>query len=108
MKIGNRSKGGVVATISRLGRNRRVVIPKQICEHLGIHEGDFIEVSARDNVAIVKPGKSLKNDDVLTPKEAEKVRQGEAQLRRGLYVTLEQLEHSVDRKARQRSRKAVL
>jgi hypothetical protein len=62
----------------------------------------------RNDVAIVKPRKSAKNDDVLTPEEAEKVRQGEGQLRHGLYVTLEQLEHSVDRKDRQRNRKTVL
>jgi hypothetical protein len=43
----------------------------------------------------------------LTPEEAELVRKGEAQFRRGQCVTLEQLEHDLDRRARKRSRKAV-
>lgn len=60
------------------------------------------------DIPTAKPRKSAKNDDLLTPEEAEKVRQGEDQLRRGLYVTLEQLEHTVDRKDRKRSRKTVL
>jgi hypothetical protein len=46
-------------------------------------------------------------DEVLTPKEAKQVRAGEAQLRQGLYVTLEQLENYMEHKARKISRKAV-
>ena len=96
-----------MAGISRLGQRRQVVIPKKICERLGLREGDFVEVSAEKGAAIVKPRKLADFDDVLTPKEAEQVREGEAQLRQGLYVTLEQLEHDLERKARKRSRKTV-
>jgi hypothetical protein len=46
--------------------------------------------------AIVRPQKPVDRDDVLTPEEAKLVRKGEAQLRRGQYVTLEQLEHDLD------------
>ncbi len=59
------------------------------------------------DVAIVKTGKLADLDDVLTPGEAEQVREGEAQLRQGLYVTLERLEQNLERKARKASRKAV-
>jgi AbrB family looped-hinge helix DNA binding protein len=101
------AKGGVMAGTTRLGKRRQVVIPKQICERLGLHEGDFVEVSARNNVVIIKPGKARNPDDFLTSKEAAQVLRGESQLKRGLYVTLEQLERNLDQKARQRSRKAV-
>ena len=30
--------------ISKLGLRRQVVIPKEICEELGLQEGDFVEV----------------------------------------------------------------
>jgi len=61
----------------------------------------------RSQAAIVKTGKEEGFDDVLTPGEAKQVREGEAQLRQGLYVTLEQLERNLERKARKPSRKAV-
>jgi hypothetical protein len=56
---------------------------------------------------IARPEKPVDPEDVLTPEEAELVSKGEAQLRRGQFVTLEQLEHDLDRQARRRSRKAV-
>jgi hypothetical protein len=74
-----RTKGDVVAAMSRLGQRQQIVIPE----------------------------KPADPDDVLTPEEAELVRKGEAQLRRGQFVTLEQLEHDLDRQARKGSRKAV-
>jgi hypothetical protein len=80
MKIrSGRNKGGVVAGIS----------------------------STEKCIAVVKPGKPADLEDVLTSKEAEQVRKGEAQLRQGLYVTLEQLENDLVHKARKGSRKAV-
>ncbi len=56
---------------------------------------------------IVMPEKPVDSEDALTPEEAKLVSKGEAQLRRGQFVTLEQLEHDLDRQARKRSRKAV-
>ena len=96
-----------MAAMSRIGQRRQIVIPKEICERLGLREGDAVEVKAEKGLAIVKPEKPVDPDDVLTPEEAELVRKGEAQLRRGQCVTLEQLEHDLDRQARKRSRKAV-
>ena len=46
-------------------------------------------------------------DDVLTPEEEALVRRGEEQLHTGEYVTLEQLEHDMGRKARQSRRKTT-
>ena len=93
--------------ISRLGQRRQVVIPKDICQRLGLQEGDFVEVNSTKGVVVIKPKKLVDPDEVLTPQEATLVRKGERQLRRGQYVTLEQLEHDLDRPARKRSRKTA-
>jgi len=100
-------KGGVLAGISRLGQKRRVVIPKQICESLGLQEGDYFKVLAKGGTVILEPGKSEDPDAALNPREAAAVRRGESQLRRGLYVTLEQLEDNLDHKACQAGGKRV-
>jgi hypothetical protein len=63
---------------------------------------------AKGNVTRLNVGKSADPDDVLTPEEAAKVIEGESQIQRGLYVTLEQLENNLDCKARQRSRKTAV
>ena len=93
--------------ISRLGQRRQVVIPKDICQRLGLQEGDFVEVNSTKGLVVIQPKKLVDPDDVLTPQEATLVRKGERQLRRGQYVTLEQLEHDLDRPARKRSRKTA-
>ena len=93
--------------VSRLGQRRQVVIPKEICEELGLAEGDFVEVSSNKGAAVVRPKKLVDADDILTTEEEKLVRKGEAQIRRGQYVTLEKLEYDLDRQARKRSRKTV-
>ena len=93
--------------ISRLGQRRQVVIPKDICQRLGLQEGDFVEVNSTKGLVVIQPKKLVDPDEVLTPHEATLVRKGERQLRRGQYVTLEQLEHDLDRPARKRSRKTA-
>jgi AbrB family looped-hinge helix DNA binding protein len=102
-----RTKEGVMVAISKLGRRRQVVIPKAICERLGLHEGDFIEVRAEGSATTVNLKKVVRFDDVLAPEEEKLVCQGEAQLRRGEYVTLEQLEHDMVRQTRKGSRKTI-
>jgi AbrB family looped-hinge helix DNA binding protein len=93
--------------ISRLGQRRQVVIPKDICQRLGLQEGDFVEVNSTKGLVVIQPKKLVDPDEVLTPEEATLVRKGERQLRRGQYVTLEQLEPDLDRPARKRSRKTA-
>lgn len=85
--------------ISKLGQRRQVVISKEICEEVGLQEGDFVEVTISQGVVVIKPKKLVDPDDILTPEEEAIVRKGEAQLRRGESVTLEQLEHDVGRQA---------
>jgi len=93
--------------ISKLGQRRQVVIPKEICEELGLREGDFVEVRANQGAVVIRPKKLVDPDDILSPEEEALVRKGEAQLRRGEYLTLEQLEHELDRQALKRSRKTA-
>jgi AbrB family looped-hinge helix DNA binding protein len=72
--------------ISKLGQRRQVVIPKDICDELGLQEGDFVEVSRVEGLVIIKPKKVVDADDMLTPEEEKIVRKGEAQLKKGEYV----------------------
>ena len=72
--------------ISKLGQRRQVVIPKEICDELGLHEGDFVEVTSTEGQVIIKPKKLVDADDVLTPEEEKIVRKGEAQLKKGQHV----------------------
>jgi AbrB family looped-hinge helix DNA binding protein len=38
--------------ISKLGQRRQVVIPKEICEELGLEVGDFVEVEQVRNTVV--------------------------------------------------------
>ncbi len=98
---------GAVMPVSKLGQRRQVVIPKDICEDLGLEIGDFVEVTHVKGTVVIKPKKLVDAEDVLTPEEAKIVRKGEAQLRRGQYITLEDLEHELDRPAGTRRRKTT-
>ena len=93
--------------IGKIGQRRQVVIPKDIFEALGLQTGDFVEVTQVKRTVVIKPKKIVDADDVLTPEEEAIVRKGEAQLRRGEYVTLEDLEHDMDRPAVTRRRKTT-
>lgn len=95
------------ALFGRVGKRRQVVIPKRVCQALGLQEGDFVEVQSPRGAVLIKPKKLVDADDVLTPKEEAMVRRGEAQLRRAEYVTLDQLRHELDRPAVKRRRKTV-
>lgn len=72
--------------ISRLGQRRQVVIPKEVCEELGLHEGDFVEVMSAQGAVVIKPKRLVDPDDILTPEEEVRVRKGETQLKRGRAV----------------------
>ena len=93
--------------IGKIGQRRQVVIPKEIFDALGLRTGDFVEVTQVKRTVVIKPKKLVDAEDVLTPEEERAVRRGEAQLRRGEYVTLEDLEHDLDRPAVTRRRKTT-
>lgn len=67
--------------ISKLGQRRQVVIPKEICEDLGLQEGDFVEVTRRQGSVVIKPKKLVDADEVLTPEQRAII---DARLAKGL------------------------
>ena len=91
----------------RVGKGRQVVIPKSLCKDLGLNEGDLVEVQRARGAVLIKPTTLVEPDDILTPQEAETVTKGEAEIRRGEYVTLSQLRHDLDRPAIQKRRKTA-
>ena len=78
-------------SISKLGQRRQVVIPKEVCEELGLREGDFVEVERQHNAVVIRPKRLIDPDDLLTPGEEALVRKGEAHLKRGKHVRWEDL-----------------
>lgn len=81
--------------ISRLGKRRQVVIPKTVCEALGLREGDFLEVIRRRDRITIKPKKLVDAEDTLTPEEEKIVARGFRQLKRGNYITWDQLKREL-------------
>jgi AbrB family looped-hinge helix DNA binding protein len=53
--------------IGKIGQRRQVVIPKDICEDLGLAVGDYVEVQQVKNTVVIKPKKVVDADEVLTP-----------------------------------------
>ena len=41
--------------IQKVGKRRAVVIPRELCDEVGLQEGDFIELQAVDGSVIIKP-----------------------------------------------------
>ena len=82
--------------ISKLGQRRQVVIPKDICDELGLQEGDFVEVSRVEGLVIIKPKKVVDADDVLTPEEEKIVRKGEAQLKKGQHMAWDDVKQQLN------------
>jgi AbrB family looped-hinge helix DNA binding protein len=83
-------------SISRLGQRRQVIIPKDVCEALDLHEGDFVEVKRAKGAVIIKPKKLVDPDDVLTPAEEKIVRKGQHQLKRGQSRPWKQIKDDLD------------
>lgn len=85
--------------ISKLGQRRQVVIPKEICDELGIEEGDFLEVTSAEGKVIIKPKKLVDTDDVLTPAQRavidKRLAEAEEDIKAGWvsgpFATLDQL-----------------
>jgi AbrB family looped-hinge helix DNA binding protein len=82
--------------ISKLGQRRQVVIPREICDELGLQEGDFVEVTSMEGNVVIKPKKLVDADEVLTPDEEKLVRKGEAQLKKGKHVLWDDLKQQLD------------
>jgi len=79
------------ARIRKIKMNRQVTIPKDIFDDLEWREGDFVEIKRAKNGVFIAPKKLVDPDDILTPEDEAAIREGEAQLKCGEYVTLDQL-----------------
>ena len=67
--------------ISKIGQRRQVVIPKEICEDLGLEVGDFVEVERVKGTVVIKPKKLVDADELLTPAQKAQI---DARLAEGL------------------------
>ena len=82
--------------ISKLGQRRQVVIPKGICDALGMEIGDFVEVTEAGGSVIIKPKKLVDLEDTLTPEEEAQVREGIDELQRGEVKPWSVIKHELD------------
>jgi AbrB family looped-hinge helix DNA binding protein len=83
--------------IGRVGQRRQVVIPREMLETLNIREGDFVAFAEQKNGVLIKAKRLVDPDDTLTPAEAEAVRRGEAQLKRGQSKPWRAVKHALAR-----------
>jgi bifunctional DNA-binding transcriptional regulator/antitoxin component of YhaV-PrlF toxin-antitoxin module len=83
--------------IGRVGQRRQVVIPRDMLETLQIEEGDFVAFSKHANGVLIKPRRLVDPDDVLTPAEARKVRQGMKQIKEGRFKVWGDVKRELDR-----------
>ena len=84
-------------SIGKVGQRRQVVIPKDICENLGLAVGDYVEVQQVKGTVVIKPKKLVDVDDILRPEEEAIVRKGERQLRQGKSKPWSQIKHALAR-----------
>ena len=83
--------------IGRVGQRRQVFIPREMLETLNIREGDFVAFAEQKNGVLIKATRLVDSDDTLTPAEAEVVRRGEAQLKRGQSKSWRAIKHALAR-----------
>lgn len=69
--------------ISKVGLRRQVVIPKEICDDIGLATGDFVEVSRAGGAVVIKPKRLVDREDTLTAAEEKVVAKGFKELKRG-------------------------
>ena len=78
-------------SISKVGQRRQIVIPKDVCEAVGIQEGDFVEVKRANGSVVIRPKKLVDAEDVLSRTDERKVARGVKQLKRGQSITWKRL-----------------
>ena len=71
------------------------MIPKDICDNLGLETGDFVEIAQEGNHVVIKPKQIVDPEDTLSPEDEEAVRQGMAEIERGDVIPWSQVEHDL-------------
>lgn len=82
--------------INKLGQRRQVVIPKDICDEIGIKAGDFLEVlRSEHNEIVIKPKKLVDLDNTFTAAEEEMVERGLRDIQEGNVISLNELKNEL-------------
>ena len=82
--------------VVKIRTNRQVTIPKVIFDELNLREGDFVEVTHSRDRIVIKPKKLVDPEETLTPEEEALVDKGFRQLKRGEYLSWEDLKDELD------------
>lgn len=56
--------------IQKVGKRRAIVIPRDLCEEVGLHEGDFIELQAVDGTVVIRPKRLVDPREIPPTQEA--------------------------------------
>jgi AbrB family looped-hinge helix DNA binding protein len=59
--------------IGKVGKRRNVVIPQDICDEIGLQEGDFVEVVAVDGNVVIRPKKLVDARDLQTAEDLQSI-----------------------------------
>jgi AbrB family looped-hinge helix DNA binding protein len=59
--------------IGKVGKRRNVVIPQDICDEVGIQEGDFVEVVADNGTVVIRPKKLVDAREFRAVQEHDEV-----------------------------------
>jgi AbrB family looped-hinge helix DNA binding protein len=87
---------GKNSAIGRVGQRRQVVIPREMCEALGLSEGDFVEVTPTKGGVLIKP-KKLVDSDELSVADAKSLRRGLAEMKRGRTRAWDKVKDELER-----------
>lgn len=83
-------------SISKLGQRRQIVIPKDICDDIGIEIGDFLEVSlSAEHKIIITPKKLVDLEDTFTNEEEKSVARGLKDIEQGNFISLSELKNEL-------------
>ena len=85
------------ASVGRIGQRRQVVIPKNICDDLGLGVGDFVEVGQLRGEVVIRPKRLVDPEDTLTPREAALVREGMRQFGAGRSRSWDDIKYDMAR-----------
>jgi AbrB family looped-hinge helix DNA binding protein len=56
--------------IQKVGKRRAVVIPRDLCDEVGLQEGDFIELQAVDGMVVIRPKRLVDAREIPPAQEA--------------------------------------
>jgi|HubBroStandDraft_3_1064219.scaffolds.fasta_scaffold524388_2 AbrB family looped-hinge helix DNA binding protein len=85
------------STTSKIGHRRQVVLPKEVCDGLGMGEGDFVEMTPVKGGVLIRPKKLVDPDDVLSAADIKSLRKGLAEAKRGQTRPWDIIKHELER-----------